>query len=747
MIAKDAGTGKSFVGLSNYLLEGKKGEKRDRVQWVRGVNLGTDDLMTGASIMRSAANENDRVEKPVYHFSVNWHPAESDRVDQALVMEITREALKDLGLENHQAMIVAHKDTDHFHVHAVVNRIDPETGRAWTGSFSKVTLEKAMARLSLEHDFEVVPGHHNSIDLGLEAPAPDHDMKTEAMRFEERTGIEAFVSQVREDLTAVFEEATSWRDLDERFAGQGYRLEARGRGLTITDGEGSFAKPSAIGREYSRRNLEQRFREPFGDRKDQPEKDASERVPDLERRGDVGTRPLTGENDLAPLAEDLKAATTWRDFFDALEANGLTPHRKGRGLVLSDGKAEVKASTVDRDLSLGALENRFGQRLADYQKKNSPEAQRERRGRAREIERAVTALENFERREGHFVGLAVDHQTVLQQTQHSFDMAMRNTKARERLEVLARKVYRDPDKMVDAFADLRKTIGTQAAVARLIEKPEQFGKLRGANFLGLKNEERADAVSTLKDIGRQARILGDAVKDQAENREMIDADLGVRFDERRTKSIEDAKKDALKDERSFGAVRRNLERQVLEAAKGLPVAEIEDLPFRSSLRQTVVKQQVERLRGERNARFEGRDPTKELPITATPSEEKAFKAVTRYAEAKAAVKNAALRSPTYPWEPEVLADLRQAARAVEAHGKKAETYFSRFGVDKRMLKVDAESNRPPAETEVKSRKPRRRRKNTRILGLPRLGLPKLGLPTLRLGRGRGLQLSLPRSKK
>ncbi len=35
-----------------------------------------------------------------------------------------------LGLEKHQALIVAHNDKAHRHVHVIVNRVDLETGKA-----------------------------------------------------------------------------------------------------------------------------------------------------------------------------------------------------------------------------------------------------------------------------------------------------------------------------------------------------------------------------------------------------------------------------------------------------------------------------------------------------------------------------------------------------------------------------------------------------------------------------------------
>ena len=263
MIAKDSGTGKSFGGLANYLENGHRGEKVDRVAWFEADNMDIGSIREAAQVMKVAANENTRVEKPVYHFSINWHQDESGQVDQSLALKIAREALADIGLEDHQALIVAHKDTDHFHVHVVANRVHPETDKAWVGSFSKMKLEESMARLSLEYGFEVVPGYHNAKDLGIEPPQPDVSQPSEALRFEQRKEHPSFNTQVKVELPQVFEGAETWAGLHSSLEDKGYQIQARGRGLVVVDENGHFAKASSIGREFSKASLEGRFGESF----------------------------------------------------------------------------------------------------------------------------------------------------------------------------------------------------------------------------------------------------------------------------------------------------------------------------------------------------------------------------------------------------------------------------------------------------------------------------------------------------
>ena len=89
MVAKVHALGRSFAGVAAYCLhdapdrfEGGRPETDERVEWAETRNRAAE------------------------------------------------ETLKALGLERHQALIVAHNDKTHPHVHLVVNRVDPETGKA-----------------------------------------------------------------------------------------------------------------------------------------------------------------------------------------------------------------------------------------------------------------------------------------------------------------------------------------------------------------------------------------------------------------------------------------------------------------------------------------------------------------------------------------------------------------------------------------------------------------------------------------
>ena len=122
-------SGKSFTALAKYLERGRDGDAPERVAWTAVRNLPTDDPALVAKIMRATAAENARVGQPVYHLALSFDPR--DAVDRATMERIADRVLAALTLEQHQVLIVAHRDRDHAHMHLLINRIHPETGKAW----------------------------------------------------------------------------------------------------------------------------------------------------------------------------------------------------------------------------------------------------------------------------------------------------------------------------------------------------------------------------------------------------------------------------------------------------------------------------------------------------------------------------------------------------------------------------------------------------------------------------------------
>lgn len=141
MVPHIAVPGTSFKGAFAYYGHDKQADTSERVAFIETLNLRTDDPEQGWKIMAwTAEHEEDikrcakvkfngeKVAHPVYAFSLSWSPDESP--DQGHQIKEGKNALEVLGLSEHQAIIIGHNDTDHPHVHVLVNLIHPTTGKA-----------------------------------------------------------------------------------------------------------------------------------------------------------------------------------------------------------------------------------------------------------------------------------------------------------------------------------------------------------------------------------------------------------------------------------------------------------------------------------------------------------------------------------------------------------------------------------------------------------------------------------------
>ena len=156
MIPDIAKRGSSFKGALAYYLHDKRQEGEqvrsttERVAWTQTRNIGIDDPELAGRIMAATAMDSDRLKreagvkrtgnkqaKPVYAFSLAWHPEEAGKIDKAEMLKAADEAIRALGAEDHQALIIAHTDRDHQHVHVVINGVSPIDGKMMSNSHDR----------------------------------------------------------------------------------------------------------------------------------------------------------------------------------------------------------------------------------------------------------------------------------------------------------------------------------------------------------------------------------------------------------------------------------------------------------------------------------------------------------------------------------------------------------------------------------------------------------------------------------
>jgi len=159
LIPKINGLGRSFAGVAAYCLhdapepDDRRPRTSERVGWADTRNLATFRPERAARLMAATARAapdlkrlaggspgGRKLAKPVLHYSLSW--ARDETPDKGEMNRAVDESLEALGLEGHEALIVAHEDTRHPHVHVIANRVDPETGKAAALGNSKLRLSR-----------------------------------------------------------------------------------------------------------------------------------------------------------------------------------------------------------------------------------------------------------------------------------------------------------------------------------------------------------------------------------------------------------------------------------------------------------------------------------------------------------------------------------------------------------------------------------------------------------------------------
>lgn len=247
MIGRVFGKGFSFKGPLLYAERGPLDSLNpDRVDWIYSRNLPTEDPETAARIMAATARGAHSSQAPVYHFAISFDPG--DPVNREMMMQVADRTLAALRLDDHQVVIVAHRDRPHPHMHVVVNRVHPETCKVWSTWYDYPRIERSLREQELELGLRVTPGH-----LAKVPGSPELRPKPRLQR-----GDAEFLRDVTERAGPILKRADTWAELERDLAEEGLAIRVNHGGMCVTDGK-SQVKASAVGREYSRKNLEKRF--------------------------------------------------------------------------------------------------------------------------------------------------------------------------------------------------------------------------------------------------------------------------------------------------------------------------------------------------------------------------------------------------------------------------------------------------------------------------------------------------------
>lgn len=91
--------------------------------------------------MAAVAGMNERVRRPCYHMVLSWGDGENP--DDRQVLAAARDVLRRMGWQEHQHVLAVHRDRMNVHVHVVLNRVHPLSGKACSVSHDFARLELA----------------------------------------------------------------------------------------------------------------------------------------------------------------------------------------------------------------------------------------------------------------------------------------------------------------------------------------------------------------------------------------------------------------------------------------------------------------------------------------------------------------------------------------------------------------------------------------------------------------------------
>ncbi|MEQ8829833.1 MAG: relaxase/mobilization nuclease domain-containing protein [Alphaproteobacteria bacterium] len=450
----------SFRGSARYLAGLTKGVTPDRVEWVFGHNLQTVDPETAAAIMGAVAAQSTRCQNPAYHFVLAFDPkdAKARRVNPEIMQEIARETIEKMGLQEYQALVYAHRDTDHPHIHFLVNRVHPQTGRAYSRHNDFARLEGLCRDIALERGLNVPREKSRMREMDqaedFEIANPPRDGDYWRAKREERPPDRPFKKEyieiLRGNLHADFRDASSWKDLSERLGGWGLQLAPKGQGLVLTDGQ-HYAKLSSMGKTVRLKELEERFGERF---KEHAAREAEQRLREHEEKH--GPPPLPHD---------------------------MPPDERKRAILLHEARKLKYDDQRDRVLALddADLEFRYWSGIERTYRQSKKDAFQWERRHGSLTERTDNATGTARKREEGF------------------------------LEGLA-KTFRNPDEARATWDRLEEKHGADIAMEAIQANPALLGTFRGRQIIGVKDSDRKEAERSFRTLAGKRKLYLSARK-------------------------------------------------------------------------------------------------------------------------------------------------------------------------------------------------------------------------------------------
>ena len=162
MIAKIV-QGRGFRGAVSYILD----KDNARLLYAEGVRLKDKKSIIHSFIFQHKLNPN--ISKPVAHISLDFSVQDKSRLTDSFMVDVAQEYMKKMGYKDTQYIIVRHNDTDHPHIHIVINRID-NNGNRISDQNEKLRNTRVCMELTKKYGLYIASGKENVKEHRLKEP-------------------------------------------------------------------------------------------------------------------------------------------------------------------------------------------------------------------------------------------------------------------------------------------------------------------------------------------------------------------------------------------------------------------------------------------------------------------------------------------------------------------------------------------------------------------------------------------------
>ena len=240
--------------LVDYIRFPHNKNPEEKIEYAGGRNFFSSTHVGQKAEMIALARESVRSRMPVQHWMFSWREGEQPTRKQ--VEEVVDMFLEKMGLAGHQTVFGLHYDTDNYHLHIAVNRMNPETEKVVL-PFNGLDIREAHKVLALIEHQQGWASEEKALysvlengELARRRIRREVQPKQSALDFERATGEKSAQRIVQERGHGIIKNAQSWAELHEKLVRVGLRFERKGSGAIVFVGD-IVVKASSVDRAFS----------------------------------------------------------------------------------------------------------------------------------------------------------------------------------------------------------------------------------------------------------------------------------------------------------------------------------------------------------------------------------------------------------------------------------------------------------------------------------------------------------------